>query len=76
MMVMIVLVFGMAPMIKEVTDQSRNVTHVNQTAMDCDNSSISDFDKAACVVIDMGMFYFIAGIIALAIAVFASRRFK
>ncbi len=71
MIVMIILTFGMAPMVKEIIDQSRNSSN-----MDCNNSSISDFDKVACVTIDMGMFYFIAGMIALGIAVFVSRRFK
>ena len=71
MMAMIVLTFGMSPMVKEIVDQTRNPAN-----MDCDNSSISDFDKVACVTIDMGMFYFIAGMIALGIAVFVSRRFK
>ena len=71
MMAMIVLAFGLAPMVKEIIDQTRNSAN-----MDCGNSSISDFDKVACVTIDMGMFYFVAGLIALAIAVFVSRRFK
>lgn len=71
MMAIIVLTFGMAPMVKEIIDQTRNSSN-----MDCGNSSISDFDKVACVTIDMGMFYFIAGFISLAIAVFVSRRFK
>jgi hypothetical protein len=71
MMAMIVLTFGMSPMVKEIIDQTRNSSN-----MDCDNSSISDFDKVACVTIDMGMFYFIAGLITLALAVFVSRRFK
>ncbi len=71
MMAIIVLTFGTAPMVKEIIDQSRDSNN-----MDCDNSSISDFDKVACVTIDMGMFYFIAGMIALGIAVFISRRFK
>ncbi len=71
MMAVIVLTFGVAPMVKEIVDDTRNSSN-----MDCNNSSISDFDKVACVTIDMGMFYFIAGMIALAIAVFVSRRFK
>ena len=71
MLAIIVLTFGMAAPIKSSVDDARNSTN-----MDCTNSSISDFDKAACVVIDMGIFYFIAGMIALGIAVFLSRRFK
>lgn len=71
MLAIIVLTFGMAQPVKSFVDDARNSTN-----MDCTNNSISDFDRAACVVIDMGIFYFIAGMIALGIAVFLSRRFK
>jgi len=71
MLTILVLTLGLAPHVKSFVDTSRNSTN-----MDCGNSSISNFDKAACVTIDMGTFYFIAGLIALAFAVFISRRFK
>ena len=71
MMTILVLVLGMAAPVKNFVDVARNATN-----MDCDNPTISNFDKAACVTIDMGTFYFIAGLIALAFAVFISRRFK
>ncbi len=71
MLVMILLAFGMAPMVKEIIDQTRNSNN-----MDCDNESISDFDKVACVTTDISMFYFIAGFIALGIAVFVGGRIK
>ena len=71
MMTILVLVLGMAAPVKNFVDVARNSTN-----MDCDNPTISNFDKAACVTIDMGTFYFIAGLIALAFAVFISRRFK
>ena len=41
MMVILVLVFGMAPGVKSAIDDARN-----SSEMDCDNSSISDFNKA------------------------------
>ena len=71
MMTILVLTLGMAAPVKNFVDVSRNATN-----MDCDNPTISNFDKAACVTIDMGIFYFIAGMIALAFGVFISRRFK
>lgn len=69
MMAIIVLTFGMSPAIKSFVDDAR-------TDMDCSNASISDFDKVTCITIDMGTFYFIAGMIVIGIAVFASRKFK
>lgn len=71
MMTILVLTLGLAPHVKSFVDTARNATN-----MDCDNPTISNFDKAACVTIDMGTFYFIAGLIALAFGVFISRRFK
>ena len=71
MFAIILIAFGTAPMVKEIVDDSRNAT-----SMDCDNESITDTVKVTCIVTDMSMFYFIAGLIALGIAVFVSRRFK
>lgn len=71
MFAIIILAFGTAPMVKEIVDQSRNSSN-----MDCDNASITDTVKVTCIVTDMSMFYFVAGLIALAIGVFVSRRFK
>jgi len=60
----IVLALALAPAIKETTDGVRNETY-----MDCGNTSISDFDKAACVSTDLSSVYFIGGLITLAGAV-------
>jgi len=42
------------------------VQQFTDTAMDdinCTNDSISDFNKAACVVVDLNLFYFIGALI-------------
>lgn len=41
--------------------------------MDCNNSSISDYTKATCWIVDIGQNYFIGGIIALAGIIFAAK---
>lgn len=41
--------------------------------LDCGNSSISDFNKATCVVTDISGFYIIGGLIAIAGAVIGAR---
>ena len=71
MMAMLVLVFGMSPMIKTMVDDARDSTN-----LDCDNAAISDVNKVTCIVTDMSMFYFIAGLIALAIGVFVGGKFS
>ena len=54
----IILALALAPSIKTFTD-----TAMNSTNMDCNNTSISNFDKAGCVAVDLGGFYFIGAII-------------
>ncbi|KKM72723.1 hypothetical protein LCGC14_1417670 [marine sediment metagenome] len=71
MMAIIVLIMGVAPAGQDVL----NLT-MSSDNMDCDNSSISTFDKTACVAVDMGMFYFLIGLVALAFAVFVGGKFK
>jgi len=71
MMAIIVLIMGVAPAGQDVL----NLT-MSSDNMDCDNSSISTFNKTACVAVDMGMFYFLIGLIALAFAVFVGGKFK
>jgi hypothetical protein len=41
--------------------------------LDCDNSSISDFDQAACVTTDISAPFFIAAIIGLAGVIVGAR---
>ena len=71
MFAIIILAFGTAPMVKEIVDQTRNSDN-----LDCDNAGISNVDKVTCIVVDMSMFYFIVGLIALGIGVFIARKFK
>ncbi len=71
MMTIIVLIMGSAPAGQAVLNQT-----MSSTNMDCDNSSISSFDKTACIAVDMGMFYFLIGLIAIAFAVFVGGKFR
>jgi hypothetical protein len=58
----IILALALAPSVQEFTEEARNST----SGMDCSNSSISNFDKATCVVTDLNLFYFIGGLIFIA----------
>ena len=55
--VIIILALAFAPGIKTQIDSARNTT-----SLDCANSTTSDFNKAACVVSDFTIFYFISSI--------------
>lgn len=64
--VFVILAFALAPAIKETVDEARNTTTDTRIGLDCDNSSITDEAKAACVVTDLSLPYFIAVVIGLA----------
>lgn len=72
---LIILGIAWASPINEVTKDARNTTNQfgEVGGMDCDNSSISDFTKAGCLVTDISQGYFIGGIIALAGVIIAAR---
>lgn len=68
-----IMAIAFAPAIQQTADQARNATlgNTNSTErqLDCDNSSIDDFKKASCVLVDVtpsyfvGMLFGIAGLI-------------
>ena len=47
--------------------------NVSHDGLDCDNSSISNYDKATCTFIDLNLFYFIATIIFIGGAVVTAK---
>ena len=53
------LLLAFAPAIKSFVDVARNSSNGDQVGLDCDNSTISDFDKGACVTVDLYNPYFI-----------------
>ena len=63
----LVLALGLAPAVKQQIDSTRNVnTTEGGAGLDCENASISNYNKAACVVTDLTIFHFIGGLIFIA----------
>ena len=70
----IILTLALAPAVSEFTVTARNASVVNATVgMDCGNSSISDFTKAACYATDLNLFYFIGGLLFIGGAIFTAK---
>jgi len=77
----LVLALALASPVKEIVDSTRNqstsVLYTNQSTsspgLDCSNSTISIFDKGACVVSDLSIFHFIGGLIFMAGAIISAR---
>ena len=59
----IILALALAPAISDNTARSRNATDGDLIGMDCSNSSISDFTKAACIATDISPFWLVATLI-------------
>lgn len=69
----IILALALAPIGKEFVDSAMNETVEDTIGLDCSNSSISNFDKGSCVIVDFGLFYFFAGLILIGGAIIVSR---
>jgi len=72
-MVVIILAMALAPAGNEMISSAMNVTTADAFGLDCTNSSISNFDKGACVVTDFSLFYFFGGLIFIGGAVIVGR---
>jgi hypothetical protein len=57
-MTVIILALALAPAVQDFTN-----TTMSAENLDCDNESISNFDKGSCVAVDLGLFYFIGALI-------------
>ena len=72
--VILVLALALAGPVKDQVDSIRNTTtDEGGEGLDCINSSISDFDKGACVVADLTIFHFVGGLIFIAGAIIIAK---
>jgi len=72
-LVIIILALALAPTVSQFTTTAMNESSDNQIGLNCSSDTISNFDKAACVVVDLNLFYFIAGLIFIAGAVITAK---
>jgi hypothetical protein len=59
----IILALALAPAVQETISNGMNASSENSIGLDCNNESISNFNKAACVGSDLTLFYFIGTLI-------------
>lgn len=72
-LVILILAIALAPAGKQVMDDAMNASTSDFIGLDCDNDSISNFDKATCVVTDFSLFWFFGALICIAGAVVGGR---
>ncbi len=70
---LLVLALALAPAVKNFADDAMNETVGDRIGLDCDNASISNFDKGTCVITDFSQAYFIGGILLIALAVITAK---
>ena len=61
--VVIIMAFSLAPLGKEVVEDTMNQTNGDTFGLDCNNSTISNFDKATCAVTNFSLFAFFGALI-------------
>lgn len=64
-----VIVLAMAPLISDINIEARSPSN-----LDCDNNSISNFDKLGCLSSDSSLFLIVTGGLFIAFAVFTIKR--
>lgn len=71
--VIIVLALAFAPGLRQFVTDARNTTSDTQVGLDCNNASISDFDKSTCTAVDFSLPFFIVGLIGIAVVYIGAR---
>ncbi len=72
-MVIIILALALAPVLQDTVNTAMNSSSGDTFGLDCGNESISNFDKAGCLAVDLGWFYYIGSLIFIGGLVIASK---
>lgn len=62
-MTIIILALALGPPVQEFISTAMNESSEDFQGLDCNNESISSFDKAACIATDLTLFYFIGALV-------------
>lgn len=75
MIAIVVILFAMAvaPTLKIFNDEARGPSTDTSVGLDCNNASISDYDKANCVALDLNFPFVILGFMAVAGIIIGAR---
>ena len=71
--VLFVLALALAPAGQDFVDDAMNSSTSDFIGLDCNNESISNFQKGTCVITDYSLPYFFGGLILLALSVIGAR---
>ena len=69
----IILALALAPAGQSVIEDSMNASTADMIGLDCNNSTIGDFQKGTCTILDFSTFYFFGGLILIGGAVVTAK---
>jgi len=59
----VIVALAMAPAGQDVANETMSASTGDTLGLDCDNASISTFQKGTCIITDFSMFYFFGALI-------------
>ena len=71
--VIVVLALAMTPVVQEFVTDARAPSDDVGVGLDCANTTITNFNKAQCIMTDFGTPYFFLGLLGIAAAVIGAR---
>lgn len=71
--VIVVIAMALIPVVNNFTNDARNTTTDTRVGLDCSNSSISDYQKSQCMLVDAATPYFFFGLLGIALLVIGAR---
>jgi hypothetical protein len=69
----VVIALALVPTLKTFVDDARSPTSDTAVGLDCDNETISDYQKSQCVITDLSLPYFFLGLIGIALLVIGAK---
>lgn len=69
----IIVALGIIPVLKTFVDDARAPTSDTAVGLDCNNETISDYQKGQCMITDVSLPYFFLGLIAIALLVIGAK---
>lgn len=71
--VIIVIALAFAPLGKTIVDDAMGNSTADFIGLNCDNSSISDFQQGACTIVDFSLVYFFGGLILIGVGAIVAK---
>ena len=71
--VVVVLALALAPVGNEFISSAMNASTADAIGLDCNNASVSNFVKGACVITDFSQVYFFGGLILIGVGIITSK---